>query len=423
MKVAGIIAEYNPFHKGHLYQIEKTKEVLGENTFLVVVMSGNFMQRGEPAVFGKWTRAQSALACGADLVLELPFTFSCAPAERFAQGAVSTLSQLGIVTHLSFGSENNDLPLLEKISAAVHAPSLETENTLREHLKTGVSYAKAKELSIIEAFIKDGDTETAARVSTILSSPNAILALEYLHALKKTSITPLPILRKGAGYLDIAEKEGVLSATGIRHLMKKNPSVEGLAKTLAGTLPRPSAAALLADKKKDSPLVFLEDFAFEFVHSLSIHAENDIEKIAYMTDQLHGRLKNSIDGLRLFEEKTLSEVFFEKAYTRRFLTTRVNRSLISLLLGQTQEDIQGISDPSYARVLGFRKNGRYLLKKIKETCSLPVITKSSDFREHEKNPLLRRTAELDLLATELWNQKANIPFGDEFQRQVIMEKS
>ena len=205
--------------------------------------------------------------------------------------------------------------------------------------------------------------------------------------------------------------------------MKKNPSVEGLAKTLAGTLPHPSAAALLADKKKDSPLVFLEDFAFEFVHSLSIHAENDIEKIAYMTDQLHGRLKNSIDGLRLFEEKTLSEVFFEKAYTRRFLTTRVNRALISLLLGQTQEDIQGISDPSYARVLGFRKNGRYLLKKIKETCSLPVITKSSDFREHEKNPLLRRTAELDLLATELWNQKANIPFGDEFQRQVIMEKS
>ena len=435
MNIAGIIAEYNPFHKGHLYQLLKIREELGTDTPIAVVMSGNFVQRGEPAISDKWTRCQSALSCGVDLVLELPFTFACAPSQRFARGAVAILSRLGIISHLSFGSEHIDLTLLRRISGELALSSLAAEKKMRAELREGASYAKARERALIEHFLSIRDFETAGKIPKLLTSPNTILALEYLFALEeeKSNILPLPILRKGSGYLEDDEIDGTMSATGIRRIVRNLAmNIEGSAShlpgnsapALAGRLPAPSLARILTAWQQGISPVFPEDFASPIVRSIAVHDNEWISRIAYMQDNLSRRLKNSLDSLKLSENQTLHEAFSQKAYTKRYANTRINRALISLLLGQTQEDIEMLSSPQYIRVLGFSKKGRYLLKRMRDTACLPIITKSSDFLEYGKDRCFTRMAELDLLSSEMWNEKAGLPYGDEFNRQVIQrEKS
>ena len=430
MKAVGIIAEYNPFHLGHLRQIQRIRETLGEDTPIVVAMSGAFVQRGEPSIADKWSRGHSALLCGADLVVELPFTFACAPAPRFADGGVALLNRLGILSHLSFGCETEDLAPLKRIAEVLAAPTSAMEESIRESLRDGDAYPVAREKALLRHF--SDDVELSAKLPNLLRAPNTILALEYLRAITESgaALKPLLVRREGAGYHDTDATESIMSATGIREELLKiqcgNTSSEHFAgeaaSRLTGKMPPEACSILLRDWHSGIAPVFPDTYIPQMIHSLSIHNEEWLQRIAYMGDSLSGHLKNCTDGLRLAPRETLTDAFSQRIYTRHYANTRVNRALISLLTGQTQRDIEDLSAPQYIRVLGFTRKGQFLLKVMREAASLPIITKSSDFREFGKNEPLTRMAELDLLSQEMWNQAAGYPFGEEFQRQVIREK-
>ena len=194
MKISAIICEYNPMHAGHLYHIEETKRLSGADK-VICIMSGSFTQRGEPAIFDKFARTKAALSGGADLVIELPTSFCCSSAEKFAYGGVFIADSCKIVSHLSFGCENADADALKAIASAFNAETQEYKAQLKLHLKSGASYPSAR-AEALNVFIPGA--------KQILSSPNNILAVEYLKALKrlKSKIEPVLISRKGSGYLE-----------------------------------------------------------------------------------------------------------------------------------------------------------------------------------------------------------------------------
>ncbi|MEI8200080.1 MAG: nucleotidyltransferase family protein [Eubacteriales bacterium] len=429
MKVIGIIAEYNPFHLGHAYQLQKAHELFGEDTAIVAVMSGSFVQRGEPAIASKWTRAQAALQCGVDLVIEIPFTYACASAERFAQGAVGLLQATGIVTDLYFGSEFIDLSLLNILAGILSDESLPYTLLLKAGLKDGHSYAKARELALTAYLVAIGNSEIAEKCAALLKMPNTILALEYLIALKKSGsgIKPSVLLRYGAGYHDISMTNENASASAIRNTVTKSVvkgvfSVSQLAGQLAGKMPPESLSPLLSEWSNGIRPVLASDFIPETILALRSRTTAQLDGLAYMGDQVSHRLKNAVAGLRNCSKEDLPESFRALSDTKRYAGTRINRALISLLLGQTAADLASLSSPEYLRILGFSERGRYLLRLMKKTASLPQIDKASDFLEYGQNEKLSRMAELDLLSTDLWGLKAGYIYGDEYERSVIRIK-
>lgn len=429
MKVIGIIAEYNPFHLGHAYQLQKAHELFGEDTAIVAVMSGSFVQRGEPAITGKWVRTQAALQCGVDLVIEIPFTFACASAERFALGAVSLLQATGIVTDLYFGSECIDLSLLTILAGILSEESLPYTLLLKANLKDGHSYAKARELALTSYLVTIGSSELAGKCGALLRMPNTILALEYLIALQKSGsrIKPSVLLRSGAGYHDISMASKNASASAIRNTVTKSVgkgvfSVSQLAGQLAGKMPSESLSPLLAEWSNGIRPVLAADFIPETILALRSHTTAQLDELAYMGDQVSHRLKNAVAGLRNCSKEDLPESFRALSDTKRYAGTRINRALISLLLGQTAADLASLSSPEYLRILGFSERGRYLLRLMKKTAVLPQIDKASDFLEYGQNEKLSRMAELDLLSTDLWGLKAGYIYGDEYERSVIRIK-
>jgi len=429
MKVVGIVAEYNPFHLGHAYQIQKARELFGEDTPVVAVMSGNFVQRGEPAVAGKWVRTRAALNCGADLVIEIPFTFACASAERFALGAVSLLKATGIVTDLYFGSECDDLPLLRELADVLCEESPAYISALKAGLQDGLSYAKARELALLSRLEKTDRPETASKCRSVLKMPNTILAIEYLAAIQKTNATfcPALLLREGAGYHDTSLECAKASASAIRNTVTKSviagiADVSSLAGQLAGKMPAESLAPILSEWSRGIKPVLPADFLPETLLALRSHTVSELDETAYMGDQLSHRLKNAVADLRVSPKEDLLESFRSLADTRRYAGTRISRALISLLCGQTAADLNLLSAPEYLRILGFSDRGRYLLRLMRRTASLPEIDKASDFLEHGQNGKLTRMAELDLLSTDLWNLKAGYSYGEEYDRAVIRIK-
>lgn len=226
MKIIGIIAEYNPFHNGHAYQITTIRERTGAD-FVIVAMSGDFVQRGAPAILDKYARAQMALSCGADLVLELPALWATASAEHFAMAGVTLFEKMGLVDGICFGAETDNLPLLTAI-ADILADEPEAYRTLlASYLKTGAAFPKAR-ASALADFVAMHEMHLTDDLHEVLSSPNNILAIEYLKALRRrhSSMTPYLIRREGSGYHDTALAP-TASATGIREAL------------LAGMLPSP----------------------------------------------------------------------------------------------------------------------------------------------------------------------------------------
>jgi predicted nucleotidyltransferase len=429
MKVVGIIAEYNPLHFGHTYQIQKARELYGPDTPIVAVMSGSFVQRGEPAIAGKWARTQAALSCGIDLVIEIPFTFACASAERFALGAVSLLEATGIITDLYFGSECEDLPLLSSLADILCEESPAFVSFLKENLKEGSSYAKARELALTACLSSEGQTELAEKCGAILKLPNTILAIEYLIALKKTrsEIIPSVLLRSGAGYHDSSLSGLHSSATAIRGAvaddMKSNTfRISNIAEQLAGKMPAGALAPILSEWSGGIRPVLFPDFIREAVLALRTRTLQQLDDSAYMGDQLSNRLKNAVAGLRNCSQDDLSTAFRDLAKTKRYAETRINRALISLLCGQTSDDLTALSSPEYLRILGFSERGRYLLRLMRKTATLPQIDKASDFLEYGANEKLIRMSELDIISSDIWSLKAGYAYGDEYERSVIRSK-
>lgn len=413
MKVTGIIAEYNPFHKGHAYHIQKAKE-LTQADYLVVVMSGDFTQRGTPALLDKYSRARMALACGADLVLELPVRFACASAEFFAGGAVSLLHQLGVVDALCFGSECGDIEKLQKAAAALSKAEASEiyGNTLREGLRGGLSFpaARAKAMGY-------GEDEAGS----LLALPNNILGIEYCRALLslQSAIRPITLLRKGAGYHDAqihGEKDcssGFSSAFAIRHALQKG----GGFADICGSLPE-ETREIWQSGLREGGTVSEKDFSPLLRYRMLLEEENGFSSYADVTPDFSDRLRKNLNHFTDWHEFCLLQNSKDMTYTR------ISRCLCHILLGLTgekQEASKRLSFSSYARPLGFRKNAVPLLHAIKQNTNIPFLPKLADAPKL-LSPFQEEILKEDIKASHIYQTvvsgKYDKPFLNEYQRQI-----
>ena len=318
MRIAAIICEYNPFHQGHRYQIEEVRRCLGEETGVLCLMSGNFVQRGEPAVYDKWTRAETAVQGGADLVLELPITAAVNAAGYFAAGGVDCLEQLGAVEYLCFGTEGTETEtLLENVRIM---ETEEYEAALRDKLRTGVSFARARELALTEL---GGD-------GAVLAGPNNALGVDYLRRLAqiRSEIRPMAIPRK----------EGLPSATAIRAELTGS----GVHRMEYGE------RAMLA------VLRTLPDSAFETMPFGSEGLWSKVRRACRREDSL--------------------EQILAACKSKRYAMSRLKRMLLCLYLGLSGEDLA--REIPYLRVLAFNDRGREMLRTLKKTARLPLVSGS-----------------------------------------------
>jgi cytidyltransferase-like protein len=326
-KTIGIICEFNPFHNGHLYLINRAKS---EARNVVVLMSGNFVQRGEPAMFDKYVRAKTALISGADLVLELPVVYASASAEIFASAATAILERSGIIEAVLFGSESGDLTRLNKAASALAAESPDFKNALKQNLARGLSFGAARSAAVSDAF---GD------FSNLLKEPNNILAVEYLKSIirQNLKITPLTIKR-----------EPGVTAAETRAAILKGAYIN---------MPENCAEIL----KKNAYCLY-DDFSAAL--HCAIKTRDDFSGVLDVSEGLENRI------LKAAAENYLVSDIAAAAKTKRYAFSRIQRAILHILLNINKSDV---TEPEYIRVLGFRKEKSGLLKELTDKSRLPVI--------------------------------------------------
>lgn len=386
MTVAGIIAEYNPLHNGHQYHINMTKKLTGAQ-YIICVMSGNFVQRGETAIINKWFRTRMALEAGIDLVIELPTVYALQSAEQFALGAVKLLDSTGIVDCLCFGSEAGDISLLAQATDLLHSEPAPLKQLIKQKMAEGLSYPHA----IAEAL------SCYAQVDIALT-PNNILGVEYLKALKtlNSPIKPVTIQRLHSSY-NSAELEGkISSATSIRHAIYKHGlTYDGVRYALPGF-----TYTILADAfDKGYGPVFSKGLEQLMIYTLRNMSENDIAGILDVTEGLEHRLKKAAD----LAGDLPSLIRYIK--TKRYTQARIQRILIRAMLGITSDLMKKLAEaggPQYIRILGFSDKGKDLLPYIKAKAKLPLLSKAADYR-YLLPPSGKEIFEIDVKATDLYS--------------------
>lgn len=415
MKVVGIIAEYNPFHNGHQYQLDKIKKETGAD-FCVIAMSGNFMQRGIPALCDKFTRTEMALKCGADLVLEIPTIWATASAEYYAKAGIALLSSTGIVTHLCFGAETDDLKSLLEIAMILEEETDLYRSVFSQSIRSGNSFPIARKEALFASlphFSKD-------KLNHLLDQPNNILALEYLKALPD-SIAPILIKRRGAGYHDTDINTLLASATAIRKalLEETNSSSEHLWKNIKKAMPEESFT-LLQKAANNKKLLQLNDFSESLGYCLLSQKELGFSKFADCNLALSNKIKNHINDYVLFED------FINILKTKDMTYTRINRCLLHILLDIKQNDytLHSAADLApYLRILGFKKESSALLSSMKQKATTPIISKLADaslLLEPRANTFLTK----DIFASNLYYQhiarKSGTKPQNEYTNQIII---
>ena len=360
MKIVGLITEYNPFHAGHLYHMQQARKLTGAD-YCVVLMSGSFVQRGEPAIFDKYLRTKTALLAGADLVLEIPVAFSTASAHEFAAYGVALLSAIG-VDAVVFGSECGQIEILKQAAYALNYESAEFQERLRKGLKAGLTYpqARAKALEMEDTW------------ASVLSSPNNILGIEYLRAAEDlhSLMEFYTISRKGSGYHeDTLADANFPSASAIRGIIRNSLSKDkDLLDILASHLPAVTHPAYTG-----AVPVFVDDFS-ELLNAAILQMQATFS-IADLSPELAARLTKPPYFPLSFEER------IQALKTRQLTYTRVSRALLHLVLGMREEDISRWKDEGYAlyaRILGFRRQSSPLLSCLHKKSSIPLITKMAD---------------------------------------------
>ena len=407
MRVIGIIAEFNPFHNGHGYLIRKAREAVNDPRAIVMpVMSGFFTQRGLPAICPPSVRARQALLCGCDVVLELPFSFSCAPSSRFAEGAVSELVSTGVVTDIAFGIDTDDPDLLKVLADIDFGNDESFNHSLNGYISTGMSFPKARAAAIKDLAASKG---IAGDTDILLSSPNSILALDYLLALKKIDkrkrINIIMIRREGSGYHDSDMNSSFASATSIRNtILDLAPgfSCSAIASALNGNMPDHSLGVMLSSLS--SGVFSFPDYKGYIKDCMLKASSTDPDDIAYMSDDLSGYIRNFADNIRpgtIPDDDYGLKVFENNISTRRYTLTRIERALASLMAGQDKSCLE-IKRPPYIRVLGFNTEGKYCLKIMGKCAKIPVINRPSDCLElQSENEDLKKVFELDMRAASL----------------------
>ena len=431
MKTVGIIAEYNPFHSGHEYQLRYVREKLSAD-FIVIAMSGDFVQRGTPALFSKHVRTEMALRCGADLVLELPVSVSTSSAEFFARGGVQLLDALGVVDMLCFGSEAGETGALMELADVLVKEPDDYKNTLKSLLSQGESFPSARSHALLEYFKNPrnfpGDDFDGVlipllnQITEILSSPNNILGIEYCKALLRlnSKIKPVTIKRAGSGYHEtkIIEQEHA-SATAIRKIFLEQADCKRTSSDNSAELDRirnqvpPAAFSLVNEAFFNNNFVTEKDFDSILHYSLLGKSPAELLSFLDVSESLARRISNQLNFYEGFSE------FASLLKTKEMTQTRIQRALLHILLG-----IRDVPEKvPYAKVLGFRKDSSPLLKEIKEKSSVPLLTKAAECKNilsENDVQLLEESTFASNLYEGILSRKSGRNFVHEYQKPVVI---
>ena len=411
MKTVGIIAEYNPFHNGHAYQIAKAKELTGAD-YCIVIMSGNFMQRGIPAIMDKFLRTQAALTCGADLVLELPVHYATACAEYFALGAIAILDRLGVTDYLCFGSECGNLHALTMLSDTLTSESADFKALLKQHLKAGYSYPKAR---------SDALSATAPQLMEyldILRFPNNVLGLEYLKAIhgRNSKIEPLTISRKGSDYHDACLNSAFSSALAIRESITLREDIHFIKEQV----PADVYEIMQQNYLKTFPILS-DDLSLLLPYKLIQELENGYTKYFDIDSHFSDRIISCLPSY------TGYHAFCETLKSKNTTYTKVSRSLLHILLNIYQTDMDSFRADDfvyYARILGFKKEANPLLSAIKSNSSIPFISKLADADELISSENGQKMLHQDIQASHIYaflvQQKFHQNFQSEYTKPMVI---
>ncbi|HHW46354.1 MAG TPA: nucleotidyltransferase family protein [Clostridiales bacterium] len=399
MKIAGIIAEYNPFHHGHKYHISQVRQ--HGATHVVAVMSGNFVQRGDVAITYKHTRAQMALLGGVDLVLELPTPWAMSTAQNFAYGAVSVLKALKVVDLLAFGCECGDSELLKAAADAIDSPLIKI--SLAENLSLGKSFASARQIAVEKSFGKD--------VAQVLASPNNTLAVEYIQAMKQlnANFDILAVKRMGAGHDQPAVKGDVkASASYIRDLIKAKKYSE------AFRFMPPFCADIIKMEINRGNIASINNLERAILAKLRTLDRQDFEKLPDISEGLHNRIYSAVQTSLSLDE------LFDSIKTKRYSHARIRRLILSAFLGIDKSYF--LKPVPYIRVLALNDKGRDILRRVKELADVPVVMRAKDFKELDDKSY--RLFELESAATDLFSLSTDTvkPCGSEYTSKVFYIK-
>jgi cytidyltransferase-like protein len=449
MKTTAIIAEFNPFHNGHKYLIDKAKEQLGAD-HIIIIMSGDFTQRGIPALTDKFSRAQMALSCGADLVLELPSSYSLSSAEYFASGAVSILTRLGIVDSLFFGSECGDTEILTQIATILNNESEDFALNISRQLKSGDSYALARQKAL---FTELQDRYSASYLEEVLSSPNNILGIEYIRAIQNlgSSIKPYTIARNDNGYhqnsLPITKNHidyiitdetsdslislnnikitstNFTSANAIRNEIINSPNAfadSTLTATISQFVPNEVMSVLKKYQESKKSFVNIDMFSEYLKYKLNLEYNNGYTEYADVTEDISNKIKNNLHGFTTISEFTAILKSKDIAYSR------ISRCLMHILLNMKQEDLdlyKANKYPGYARILGLKKEASHLLKEAKKnsTDDFVIIDKLAKATQNmDSLSLSYRILQQDIQASAIYDLLSGEK-RTEYQKEIIIQ--
>lgn len=381
MKVVGLITEYNPFHNGHLYHLKEAKKKT-HSDYSIAIMSGNFLQRGEPALMDKWTRAKIAVENGVDLVIELPTFFALNSAEYFAKGAVSILDSLNIIDTIVFGSEHGHMDLLSNIASHLIDETDQFTNQLQIELKKGHSFPKARASALSHLLSDD--------LKDILNSPNNILGIEYIKWLKKlnSKIEVDTVRRTGTNYHDIHFENNIASATAVRLELKN-------ANYLLDAVKQVIPEGTYTHMKEYEPFIYPESLFPYLDYLLRVTNYDTLAKIHDISEGLENRILSSI--LEANSYMDLVDLTKSKRYTQ----TRIQRVLAKALL-QVTDDYLNYSDKDfeYMRILAMNNNGQALIKQIKKATEIPIITNLNKVKDLNTNQ--QKLLDLDIKASNLY---------------------
>lgn len=424
MSTIGIIAEFNPFHNGHFYLINECKKQTGADK-CIVIMSGDFVQRGVPSITDKFSRARMALSCGADLCIELPVYYSTGSAEFFAKGAVSILDKLGTVDYLCFGSECGDIDAMSSIASILNDEPDVYKKALLSELKKGSSFACSREKAIVDA-IKSGSLGsdssskekalTASKVKDIISAPNNILAVEYIKALMDigSDIRPFTIKRIGDGYnCDVLSN--VPSATAIRNVLNNNDCPkEDLIKTLNNSVP---SAVLNILSSEETCFVHNNDVSELLHYKLIQNAVNGYEEYLDVTSDISNKIIRNLDKYNDFDD------FCMKLKSKDITYSRISRVLTHILLDIKSSNMVEYANDSftgYVRILGQKSSAKDLLARIQKNGKLPVLNRLKDAPD-KLNTLQMRLFEETLNSSKVYNIVNKHGYQNEYRlKPVIM---
>lgn len=409
MKITGIIAEYNPFHNGHRYQIQRAREITGAD-YIIVVMSGNFTQRGTPALMDKYSRAKMALMGGADLVLELPVCYATGSAEYFAAGSIALLTQLGCVDSICFGSECGDIIPLKNIARALVNESTDYQKALKTNMKNGSTFPVARNAALAETL--DGFIP----FDVILGYPNNILGIEYIKAILRQSspIEPFTNMRIGSDYHSYKLSAAFSSAISIRQSLAMQDDLE----MVHAQLPGATYTIMQEDFHKTFP-VYAADFSSMLKFKLIRERENGFIQYQDVTKAISDKLVRDTFKMQGFDE------FCDILKTKDVTYARISRCLSHILLDIYSDEVKQYMDSGivfYARALGFNEKAAPLTKKIKKSTSIPLITKATSAAAN-LYPLGRKQFEHDVHAAHVYEciagTKYHAGMRDEYRRQLV----